>query len=1852
MLSKKLRLRKEILLFVSLFVFIILPLVNAQTQWNSFVSSNPQYIQPSFSSYYSSQLYSGSGAQYQVYWPSITGAENCSARTDFIVQIAPAGCTPTVVRSDLLAEQNVPVFCQLNAVKINPLIDVKAIDTISITNKEYPKEIAGVGFHPAQAALRTTSTLLGSPVMNNIGYVVIVLKKTSEKNMSDWVSGNLSAYIQYNIDRAYGIGKQEFFVPVLNDGEWGSRYKEFSFWDGKGFLKVDGIDGENVGVSIYSSENTKVSSVIVKRGDLSKDIYLPGFYCRAGLQIRLNNLELPQTYVKLQVDNDVLELTKGQSFLDGKCSVVNIDSYGAYGSAEISCGGNFNLELRPSDVTLSVGGLEKKYAVGEKLNENTYLVYAGELPKSVEKTGERFFVVLGSSYDESVKRDVVNKLKSFDSKKKDSVKFDDFKKVWGSNFEIVLKGQEGIRIGKGVNFKDLVEVDKTYTGNTEQYFTKSVESYESVADKYHAETNQLNVKESGFIGDTALSQAENLAQTLGKTKTLADIYAKHIEAYPNDGGKDAKTKLEELSGRNIGQANNVVYIDQLPHVINLLDIINPGYDEAGIIVDYEDRYPGNEKYKLASEVFQKGDYIRQASAQDARKGSVKIDNFDANSVNISYECTKKDTTGKEETEKGTKEVRKGESISFCSEIVSIRDIKYKQYARISLIPKAYNQVATANFSFKVGIEKRAITLTPEKTKEMISNLDKSIKQWDSIVANLGGVVSGMKAGCLATAGVLTVKNLIEGFSGQATARQQVMKAWRANCTEAVSKGEYSNEDKCYASNSDKINDDVKAWTEIMNKENTKIQGIEKDITKSVFLGESIVDTRKSGDGFFNALSCGDTSVKSDDGKTSSQILTDLKNKAPLVDEKNPQGARLNPYEAGMITYDEMKSISMDCQILGGSATDTMKKYSADDLKTILNSVTGRNNDETAKNGIAETLGVKIPISRDPNKKSETLDVGSATWEKVKTQITIPGTLDLSKINDNQHVEFVMVGEDTVMNILQSDSSGKQFNIVGSYLVEKKDSAVNIVGKYTKSLNWIAYTKFDATTYKNTYKNPKVRFFGTDPYKGMPAIVPFDKENGWYAATKQTLPIVGNAKSFDASGKVSTFWVCNVGKNGLEQFNEGLGDDVCRQINLEAGQPVDIFPGLSQSDAKRITGNAITALEQAATQSSQTKVKILGQMYDVGEPAANVAGTECQDFMSPGECTLLFNVCDPVICPSSRCNLGGEYYVSNVIQSGIIGSIVLCLPNFGNPANGGVVVPLCLSGIHAGLQSYVSILKAEQSCLNESLTTGNYVGICDQLTAVYLCDFFWRQFAPLMNNLIPRIIQWASGAGTTGGGEYANVMDAWNNAQSSVSYLTDYYGKNSMTAFQTRSTEEVGVDVCKTFLSTKYPTSFKNMIQPDSPTQFIAWFEEIPFTSATVPATSQYKVFYHIYAGNDSGNYYSVYLKRTSQEPFYNTPIIYTVENGYVPVAGVISQSKDFTAPAGYSQLCVRVGLQEECGFKQVTTSFALDYMSDKYVQGQATQTNISSDKECVSGTTSLYPSGLSSLGGVAEQTVTSQIYEKGIVRLCSTRNPGEGTEPERWVKVGHCDDENVGCWIDEKSVTEAINSGASGILNQTLSELNNTALKEAELQGYSEDNINKNLTKIEEKIGEIGNLDKIIAMTSDEIYNLISETETLELKSVYAYQKAKALFLRAEIYDKLTVIEKFNFVLRNLQAQNQQAAATAAKPAATKTEIPVTLNINQLDQIRSYVNEHKSFYIEALEPAWNSYDKAFFYYDNTKKEWLMDVTGLLGAKGDPLKNYGSLYFLNSEIKTAAAFILKTEEKLQQSNSQKTPGALV
>ena len=122
------------------------------------------------------------------------------------------------------------------------------------------------------------------------------------------------------------------------------------------------------------------------------------------------------------------------------------------------------------------------------------------------------------------------------------------------------------------------------------------------------------------------------------------------------------------------------------------------------------------------------------------------------------------------------------------------------------------------------------------------------------------------------------------------------------------------------------------------------------------------------------------------------------------------------------------------------------------------------------------------------------------------------------------------------------------------------------------------------------------------------------------------------------------------------------------------EPSPEIQQLHEGETANLVSKATNSIQQAQQQykSGVKSVTINSVALKVGSPAVNIPDIQCQDVMSPDDCYLLFNLCDPVICPPSRCNLGGAFPVSDVIQSGIEGRIALCLPN----VQEGIFIPVC------------------------------------------------------------------------------------------------------------------------------------------------------------------------------------------------------------------------------------------------------------------------------------------------------------------------------------------------------------------------------------------------------------------------------------------------------------------------------------------------------------------------------------------------------------------------------------------------
>jgi hypothetical protein len=1790
--------------FLIFFIFL-LPLAYAEsslTQSSTYYtmgSNNPnsnafgyQYTQPApnFNSYYSSD-------QIATYWPILQDMQkgNCEAASDFMVMIPPGGCSPMVVRSDLLEEQNVPVFCQLSAIRINPLIKVSSIKSISFKGK-YPDGVADISFHPAQAAIRSYNTLLGSPIMNNIGYAVIVLKKNPvEKTMPKWIAGNLTATIFYDADNAFGTGNAEFYLPVLSDDEWNARYQEFGFWNGKGFLRLMELDNGTAKLAFYSDKDNIVKQVSIKEGQTGNDFYMPGFYCRAGLSATVNSVVGPEDQAQLNVDGNVVWVRKGSKFLNDKCSVrdLGVISPGV-GSVIVSCGGQtFTLVVDKKGALISIGGNDaQEFKAGQFVYEGNlnigdkstgvkkwYLAHIGKAPNEVRSAGGKDFIILVDS-DKDLTNDQIaafsNRMAEY--RLANNPTQDDFEKFFSSvskpagSTQLIFIYRDGsnealkfigVPADSGEKIYNPTLTDTNYNSNfkgalLEEYFQKADDTVKYVIDT-HPTDRVDDVGINGPWAEEALWEEIVLSENLQKYDTEQKLLQEYVKLYPDSKNiYNARSKISK-SGYDIRRSSVSVDVANNQHYIGVFDFkkVDPQSKEARITftgLSYMTVHEGDIKYLEAG----KPDTSPYLEIVKINPGSVEA---------IFHNRVSSNGNVQDNAERAVVNIDNSYTFKGPAKSMGVSYIKVDQQAYVSLNPKVDNTKTDANFTFRIGIEKRDIKLSPQKTEEMIKNLNATIEKWDSANQKLAQLIKGWKGACFATSALLMVKSWAAGMDGTSMARQEVMKTYREKCqTEADLKALSPTE--CYNKLAPQINADVEARTRIINNVNNKISALEKNsITSNGGLfEESVVNEQKVKSELKSQIKsdtgCPPKEVKVGESKGASgetipqcipiDKVNDYDSLRAILTTQDPEFSKLS--EGVRNSF-----ISQKESLLAPSYRQYQadNKLSADRVKF----------PEKLQNSVTSPIvpgQSAIPYSGNVMTKEE---LGGVTTGNAKNELLRIYQNDQQKLG----VQIVPVDGQYYLTLLGSNGAGNVKQEGKFFRVSPGNSNKLIVENSVDALPATSQITFvTGSACSNVYKSPQIKYYETDPNKGMPAIVPFDIKNGWYAKVSQSIGgfLSSTQSGYKASGEVTTFYVCNVGSDGKE--NNGVyPDDLCQSFDINTYASVNSFlscPSMSKAEVQSLAQRAQEAIRQAAQNyGKKGAVKILGQDVTIGAPAGTDNGVECQDFMSPEDCLMLFNVCDPVICPSSRCDLGGAYKVPDVVQSGIIGSILLCLPNFKER----VMVPVCLTGINAGIDSLISILKSERECLQKSLETGEHVGICDEITSVYLCEFFWRQLAPVMNILIPKMIESSYNGGlqgARGGGEYMTVMNSWNTLQNNIDYFRNTYAQNSFKAFDIRNVEEAGGTFCRAFIGTSLPTSAKvldNLLAPESPEQIYAWFSETAYSGATVPATSQYKVYYHIYAGKDQGMQYQVYLKNPPASSYYNQNQEIYVKSGYIAKGDSADETIDFTAPAGYKEMCVVVNAQEHCGFKQVTTDFALQYLSKKYVSEQANSSNIQTEKECLSGTPSLLAVTSSpNIQTGLERSAQPSIAMDGIVRVCATFNPSSGVEvssagensvtsglgadakPQqvitRWEQVGYCGNPNIKCWLDTNSVKKAVSDvqkiegSLDGTWNRGVGALNGKADFV-----YTDEQTNSVLDSVQKKIGDDKNseiknvIDVLVRGASDyaslkssidnaigvnQVGGIVYELENLggtreiAARGYSNKEIARALYLKARVY--------------------------------------------------------------------------------------------------------------------------------------------
>ena len=1752
---------KKYILFI--FVILVLSSVLAGTlSINGTISINTRgdsYSQSNYKLIYGGQSTSLLGDK------DIT-SNMCKEGTDFLIQVEPLSCTPKVVRSDLLEEQDVPVFCKISGIKINPIVDVKYIRAMDFSKSDLSPGIKSVNFYPNFNAIFGETDVMNSMKYQDLGYVLIHLARNpNESAMPDFVSGNLTAKLNYDLEDAFGIRNRNFYLPEMEDLAWNYRQNQYSFWDGKGFVRAEGITENSAFVSVYTDRYESAFSKVANR-DLQKyasrnlrvgekfTLNLPGYECLAQLEVRLDAVENPETYAFLKVNSEPIQVKQGESFLDESCTVRKVDRKGLNQEVSIHC----KTDEGPKTFSLSINpGIELEYSyvngsgktiqgrrafnIGDKIAEeyvnekflgSLYLGYLGTGPTGSwdsEKL-EAYFIYVPGFKEEKIPNEYLTYSKFLYEGLTSEKMFERWtKQLSGSLFSFASKLGTGVTY-EPLNFQELKKVKKNigveivgFDGPENYNFSEVVET------NYSESKENFNIVYQDFLGnkfpiiegdkgrveelsEEAFIQKIRIAKALKQNldvRTFCDEYGIY---YPES--ENYFLLCDPFAQANGGNEYSEILVEGKVKGISLVGIYEPTFEDYGVVIQIQNTTGYSREVKLIKGVKY---YLTDLGGGEEEyillEDDLKLDSAKISGVLYSSKNNEVRSDGGRRLNSFSRTLELNKMWSDEDFYFTLKEINLNKVAKVSLNPLIRGAGSESNFGFSVGIEKRAIQLSPNKTEERIENLNKTISAFEKINSGLGTTVETMKAACVATGVGLTIKNLIENSDGKALARNLVMNragGWYEYCSgwETLERGYVSKED-CLMENSDKVEESVDKYHSIMEKQQEELIDISnKNVINEDASFLEIKQVSTSG------------SVKDFGDKVKTRLFDCIEDPWAKPGEEAKEicsssiNISLEAYERGDYSLADLRNIDLYSQILNDGTSDPYSKDIAE--KELYKIVTGVTKNVEEAEARVDSAG-SVSLENIFFMHGEDFSVYNVS---ILQTIGEAGFVKGDSLNDNTRFVKILKGDekDYTEYVVTYEKSGKIIDTY--YLKENKLEKVNSEEKNPLKIK-LKINYLELGDGKSTkYLNPEVRYFEEGAYQGLPSIVPLDVKNGWYAFMKGGSYKPDSRETYLDSGIINSFYVCNVGYNGIEEKgpdNSASVDDICTMVNYFA-EPLNgyqISGARSLTESNLLVRKAATNILAASRAYQQGVRSIPLEVYEsgsssekikVGIPEINLPDIQCMDLMSPKDCQILFNVCDPITCHSSRCDLGGQYPVKDVIQSGVIGSLMLCLPNWDE----GIYAPVCLSGLHAGLDNWIMTLKGYQDCLQESLDNGRTVGICDQTQSIYLCEMFWREAAPLAKVALPKLFSKITSSGAHGGGEYLTFASSWKKAQESVKFFTDFYAADSYKAFKMRSTNEVGGLFCKSYASIVYPSAanlLDVLIRPDSPEQFTGYFDEIPFSTVTNPPTSHYKVYYQIYAGKDQGAYYRVYLRQGGSGSYFQDGFMgKIIDSDYLAPGEFIQESKDFTAPSGYKELCISVNGQEECGFGKASTSFGVNWLADKYVQQQANTTSVTTTEECVSGSFNLLSLLNLNVQEGVDNLIDPQIYQKGIIRICATNNPGEGTdrsvgtEGERWQDVGYCDEPSMRCWIDKSSLENIFEF--ESMKDKTLEALANASRDSAIAEGKFMD-----ATQYENFVKKLKGEDNLF-----ERIRLISENMN---KVFLGDQKGFLYLLRGEAYGEL-----------------------------------------------------------------------------------------------------------------------------------------
>lgn len=960
--------------------------------------------------------------------------------------------------------------------------------------------------------------------------------------------------------------------------------------------------------------------------------------------------------------------------------------------------------------------------------------------------------------------------------------------------------------------------------------------------------------------------------------------------------------------------------------------------------------------------------------------------------------------------------------------IVIKEVKIRRSAVVTVTPGSKENYGVSSFIIHIPIEKRLWQWTPEEIDNMIESTDKTISKVTTIKDKLGSVVKTWKGMCFAVFSFLAVKN---AFFNNPLGRRLAVEKWEAKCNNAVKTGEkFYNKTYTPSQFEECMSDNVKA--------------IELDVKKSQEVVEQTKEIMKD----FNWKNKDSVAkVAAELGVSTDELI--LMNQYNQINAEEVRDSVFNKrFDEGFnaTSFNERKQKSIEINDKAQAAgLDIKNPEDFQEIQHIVYSIESKS---------ATTKGMEL-FSTDDEIARQTI-----------------GSYDINYLNlDGKKVGYSIIEEGDKYYLYDD---GKKVEVKP---ILKSDSTpvTSQYGSFFESDSKKYMGSVDRDAYSTTYKGGKAEIIYDGDTKN-PLCIPLK----WRKT--EEIPKINYANYIlveqDTVGSEYPYSVWNVGLDG--QMNT-FDDQLVVSSAILANPTSQEVRSLKQEIDRRYQKSNVSPDEGK-------KVKLgTGEEYAVQfvQSSTTSAIGECRYMMSETDCKILFGVCDPVMCPASRFDFGGRWKVSNAVQSGIIGSIVLGLPNFDLPYE---PVPVCLTGIHAGLENIVSMLGGFRDCLEVAKIKGESVGICNEIRSLYMCDILWQETLSLVNVFgeLNKIISTKVLGKSNGGGEYLSWDSSWKQLSKSVSFFTKDYASSAFKAFQSRSTREIGTEICKAAIFGKYPGGsdlLAQLTEPESPPQFTGWVEEDQYTQEE-GGKSSYRIYYHIYAGRSSDVRYRVVLRDLTGR------IVGVTDENSVSIGEKLlrkgeSVDKSFTISlaggwVGFNNMCIYINGAEECGFGSVSSSFSMQYLKDMIVESQIG--NITSAKDCKPGTSSYTPG----------------FTQSGLDMRCSVYDPdGVGDD---WVYTGTCgydekDRFQGDCYLYRKGINLKDN-------NYNLSQYVPKKTQDEIEEEFSSEEI----TNLQTKFNELVSKDAQTTSTSGRL-QVISE-----------YRE----FIRSEITTEITALSYYN----------------------------------------------------------------------------------------------------------------------------------